>query len=356
MTCYSARSRHIVDYPILQDEEFARLEYRKYSSLLKKLESGEHDRLQAEKVRENIEELQTRIMSLEEAVSLTCLTISKIRDEELYPQVIELAAGLVHMWRNMYECHEVQNHIAQQASLLGNQPGSEPTTDSHCYATSQLEGEVSAWHNSFCNLITLQREYVTILNEWIGLTDCLPDNEGFMRSSSGIRSLCGELEHALKKLPEKVAAEAIKAFLSVIHSIVIQQAEERQLKKKSDNIQSKFHAQLEKHSENAMQSSSQGSHARSYSVSKDDPKLDVFRKRVEEEKARYINSLRTSRAMTLNHLQTSLPNVFHALTGFSGVCVQAFEGISRCSEAAAGAASHSGAVSPAVSSCDDHPL
>lgn len=155
---------------------------------------------------------------------------------------------------------------------------------------------------------------------------------------------------------KQVAAEAIKAFLSVIHSIVLQQAEERQLKKKSDNIESKFHAQLEKHSENAMQSSDQGSHTRSYSVSKDDPKLDVFRKRVEEEKARYINSLRTSRAMTLNHLQTSLPNVFHALTGFSGVCVQAFEGISRCSEAAAAAASHPGAVSPAVSSCDDHPL
>lgn len=93
MLCYAAKSRHIVDYPILQDEEFARLEYRKYSSLLQKLESGDHDRLQAEKVRDNIEELQTRIMSLEEAVSLTCLTISKLRDEELYPQVIELAAG-----------------------------------------------------------------------------------------------------------------------------------------------------------------------------------------------------------------------------------------------------------------------
>jgi hypothetical protein len=85
----------IVDYyyPVLQDEEFARLQYRKYTSLLQRLESGEHDRLHAEKVRDNIEELQTRIMSLEEAVSLACLTISRLRDEELYPQVIELSAG-----------------------------------------------------------------------------------------------------------------------------------------------------------------------------------------------------------------------------------------------------------------------
>uniref|UniRef100_A0ACD5VPA1 Uncharacterized protein n=1 Tax=Avena sativa TaxID=4498 RepID=A0ACD5VPA1_AVESA len=340
-------------YKLVKDEEFARLQYRKYSSLLQRLESGEHDKLQAEKVRGNIEELQIRIMSLEEAVSLSCLTISRLRDEELYPQVIELSAGLVHMWRNMYECHQVQNHIAQQASLLGNRPGSEPTTDSHCYATTQLEVEVSAWHSSFCNLITLQREYVTILNQWISLTDCLPDDDGFMRSSSGIRSLCGELQHALERLPEKSAAEAIKTFLSVIQSIVLQQAEERQLKKKSDNMESKLHSQLEKHSENTMQTLGQASQARTYSVAKDEPKLDAFRKRVEEEKARYLNSLRTSRAMTLNNLQTSLPNVFHALTGFSGFCVQAFEGISRCSEAVA---SHLGAASPAVSSCDEHPL
>jgi hypothetical protein len=102
-----------------------------------------------------------------------------------------------------------------------------------------------------------------------------------------------------------------------------------------------------------MQTSGQASQARTYSVPKDEPKLDAFRKRVEEEKARYLNSLRTSRAMTLNNLQTSLPKVFQALTGFSGVCVQAFEGISRCSEVVA---SHSGVASPAVSSCDEHPL
>jgi hypothetical protein len=78
---------------MLQDEEFARLQYRKNTSLLQRLESGDHDKLHAEKVRDNIEELQARIISLEEAVGLTCLSISKLRDEELYPQIIELSAG-----------------------------------------------------------------------------------------------------------------------------------------------------------------------------------------------------------------------------------------------------------------------
>jgi hypothetical protein len=52
--------------------------------------SEEHDKLDAEKVRDNIEELQSPIISLEESVSLT---ISKLRDEEFHPQVIQLSAG-----------------------------------------------------------------------------------------------------------------------------------------------------------------------------------------------------------------------------------------------------------------------
>ncbi|CAO2208503.1 unnamed protein product [Urochloa humidicola] len=328
-------------YKLVKDEEFARLQYKKHISMLQKLESGEHDKLHAERVRDAIEELQTRIISLEEAVSLACFSISKLRDEELYPQIIELSAGLVHMWRKMYECHQVQNHIAQQASHVGNRPGSEPTSETQCQATSQLEIEVSGWHSAFCNLITLQREYIRTLNQWIKLTDCLPDDDGLMKSSSGIRSLSEELQRALERLPEKVAAEAIKTFMSAIHSIVVQQSEERQLKKKSGNMESKFQTQLEKHSENAAQPPNKNQ----YSVSKNEMKLDAFRKQVEEEKARYLTSIRTSRAMPLNNLQTSLPNVFHALMGFSGVCVQAFEGISRCSEVAV---SHSEAVSPAI--------
>lgn len=46
--CCFTKSRHALDYyhPVLQDEEFARLQYKKYSSLLQRLESGEHDKLQ----------------------------------------------------------------------------------------------------------------------------------------------------------------------------------------------------------------------------------------------------------------------------------------------------------------------
>lgn len=108
------------------------------------------------------------------------------------------------MWRVMYECHQVQNHIAQQINLLESRPGTDPTTDAHQQATAQMEAEVASWHGSFCNLIRSQREYIQILNQWVRLTDCLSDSNGLMGSTSGIRGLCEELQCAFDRLPEKV--------------------------------------------------------------------------------------------------------------------------------------------------------
>lgn len=136
----------------------------------------------------------------------------------------------------------------------------------------------------------------------------------------------------------QVAAEAIKSFLSVIHSIFLQQKEECLLQKKSHRLESKLEKELtsfsdlDKHEENSVGNPALAT------------KLEALKKRVEEEKAKYLNSVRNSRAMTLNNLQTSLPNVFQALMGFAGVCVQAFEGI--CQQTGATGAGHTGSISP----------
>lgn len=44
-------------------------------------------------MREKIDELQIRKVSLQEAVNATSMSIVVLRDEELFPQLIELSAG-----------------------------------------------------------------------------------------------------------------------------------------------------------------------------------------------------------------------------------------------------------------------
>ncbi|KAJ8631399.1 hypothetical protein MRB53_024722 [Persea americana] len=56
-------------------------------------------------------------------------------------------------------------------------------------------------------------------------------------------------------------------------------------------------------------------------------KIDTLKKKVEEEKGKYLNSVNISRAMMLNNLQMGLPNVFQAMTRFSSVCAQSFEAV-----------------------------
>ncbi|EHA8586213.1 hypothetical protein COCNU_scaffold000099G000020 [Cocos nucifera] len=282
---------------------------------------------------------------------------------------------LMQMWRMMYECHQVQNHVAQQVNLLDHHPGTEPTTDSHRHATAQLETEVTSWYSSFCNLLKSQRDYISIINQWVRLTDCLPDSNGIIGSASGIHGLCEELQCAFDRLPDKVlllapkcfhmfqitqgmdrirlpdevAAEAIKSFVSVVHSVVLQQNEECNLQKKSVRLECRLEKELnslwesEKHYEHTIENPVQVADSNHHPLSTKHGKLEAFKKRVEEEKAKYMNSVRMSRAMTLNNLQTSLPNVFQALMGFSGVCVKAFEGINRSIESAT---SHSESISP----------
>lgn len=110
------------------------------------------------------------------------------------------------MWRTMYQCHQVQNHIAQQMNHLHGHSAAEPTTESHIQAASQLEAEVDKWHSSLHGLLRAQREYAHTLNQWVRLTDCLPAASEGAVGPCRIFRLCEEWQLALDRLPEKVPA------------------------------------------------------------------------------------------------------------------------------------------------------
>ncbi|KAL0908909.1 hypothetical protein M5K25_023422 [Dendrobium thyrsiflorum] len=312
-------------YKQVKEDELAKSQLKKMISLLEKLETIENDYTKSEKLRLDVETLQTQILSLQESINATCLSISKLRDEELYPQLVELTFGFLRMWRTMYECHQVQNHISQQANLLDNHPGTEPTTDSHRFATVQLENEVASWHASFCHLLKSLRSYAHVLNQWVRLTDCLPYCINAPKSMKGIHSLCEEWQLALGQLPDKVAADSIKSLVSVIHSIVLQQNVELSQQKKSKRLENRLEKEL--NSINPAPSTDPDNQP-----PLNNTKLEALKKRVEEEKAKYLSSICLSRAMTLNNLHASLPNVFQALMGFSNVCLQALNGIVQSAE------------------------
>lgn len=131
----------------------------------------------------------------------------------------------------------------------------------------------------------------------------------------------------------QVASEAIKNLLSAIHSIVLQQAEECSLLKKWEKLERRLQKELNSlfELENKLEGSVVGDTLQSLSpkhpLSVKRTKIEALKKRVEDAKAKYLNSVQVSRTMTVNNLQTSLPNVFQALMGFASVCTQSFEAV-----------------------------
>ncbi|GMH01435.1 hypothetical protein Nepgr_003274 [Nepenthes gracilis] len=228
-------------YKAVMEEETAKLELRRKSLMLQKQENENADWNRIEKTRVAIENLESDILRLQEFISQSSSSILALIDKELHPQFVALVSGLMHMWRTMFQCHQVQHHISQQLNHLSSHHSTDLTTgEYHCEATVQLESEVSFWYNSLCRLAKSQREYVRALFRWIQLTDSLLVDVRQNDCASAIRAVCEEWKLAVDRLSEKVALEAIKRFLSVIHSMISQQQEECSLKKKSDKMEKRL--------------------------------------------------------------------------------------------------------------------
>ncbi|KAK8703031.1 hypothetical protein V6N13_021361 [Hibiscus sabdariffa] len=230
----------------------------------------------------------------------------------------------------MYEIHQVHTHIVQQLKYLNFIPSTEPTSEIHRQSTLQLELEVQQWHSSFCNLVKSQRDYIQSLAGWLRLSLFQFRKDPLLRNSeeSKIYSFCDEWHLAVDRIPDKVASEGIKSFLTVIHAIVVQQAEEHKQKKKADSAFKEFEKKAtelrsleSKHGSFSMPEMSK------HPVADKRTKVEMLRAKAEEEKHKHDKSASVTRAMTLNNLQMGFPHVFQAMVGFSSVCMQAFESV-----------------------------
>lgn len=322
-------------YKEVKDAETFKIEHDKRVEHLRKLELKRADYMKTEKTKKEIEKLESQMMVASQAIETTSAEIVKLRDTELYPQLLELVKGLMCMWRSMYECHQVQTHIVQQLKYLNIIPSAEPTSEIHRQSTLQLELEVQQWHLSFCSLVKAQRDYIQSLTGWLRLSLFQFNKNTLSRTSeeSRIYSLCEEWQQAVDRIPDKVASEAIKSLLTAIHSIVVQQQEEQKQKKRAECAFKELEKKtielrsLESKYGPFCAAETLGSGRNKDPVGEKHAKVAFLRAKAEEEKSKHDKSVSITRAMTLNNLQMGFPHLFQAIVGFSSVCMQAFESL-----------------------------
>lgn len=79
----------------LQNAETLKLEHEKKTEQLRKLELKRADYVKTEKAKKEVEKLESRMMVASQAIETTSAEIIKLRESELYPQLIELVKGSV---------------------------------------------------------------------------------------------------------------------------------------------------------------------------------------------------------------------------------------------------------------------
>ncbi|XP_075502896.1 protein ALTERED PHOSPHATE STARVATION RESPONSE 1-like [Primulina tabacum] len=318
----------------VKEEVNAKVEFGRKSLLLQRQEE-DHDWVKAEKTRLTVESLESYILSTQESINGSYSTISKLINEELHPQIVALASGLMHMWHTMHKCHQVQSHISQQLIHLADQQYIEPTSEYHLQAAAQLHTEVTSWYNSFCKLVKFQREYVGTLKKWTELTSCLA-NIGTPQSDNSLKldALLGEWLNQLNNLHDKIVSETIKGLISAVETIVLKQQEEYNMRKRSEKLGRKLERELNSLSE--VEFRFEGSFSlgevNSVTTSKHPllsrrAKVEALKTLADEQKAKYVNCVKATQALILNNLQTRLPNVFRVLTDYSKAYVHCFEAI-----------------------------
>lgn len=161
--------------------------------------------------------------------------------------------------------------------------------------------------------------------------------------------ICEEWQRALGCLPDKVASEAIKSLAEVVKAMVGKQGEEIKQKNKVEKLEKLWEkkARALRPWEEEEEEEDKKRRRRRKRRGEDDDDDDegrvagrmmpaiglmerkqavaAMKKKVEGEMMKHGRAVQDTRVLTMNNLQTGLPGVLEAMTGFSAVCSQAFQ-------------------------------
>ncbi|XP_010242855.1 PREDICTED: uncharacterized protein LOC104587099 [Nelumbo nucifera] len=213
----------------IKEEEKTRLVHERKSRQLKHLDEKGAESHKVDSTRTTVKNLSTKIKIAIEFVDRISNKISKLRDEELWPQINELIQGLLNMWKVMLECHQNQCQVIVEAKNLDAIVFNRKLSSAQLEATVQFQHELLNWISNFSGWISAQKGFVDSLNGW--LLKCLhyePEEtpDGMAPFSPGrigaplIFVICHQWSQALEGISEREVVEAMCGFaLSVKHNI-----------------------------------------------------------------------------------------------------------------------------------------
>uniref|UniRef100_A0A1D1XPU2 Putative DNA helicase INO80 n=1 Tax=Anthurium amnicola TaxID=1678845 RepID=A0A1D1XPU2_9ARAE len=188
---------------------------------LKRLDERGAEAHKVDSIQALVRKLSTKIRIEIQAVDSISDHISRLRDEELWPQLNELIQGFVGMWRAMMECHRRQCQAILESRNLDVIACNGQSYDAHMEATQHLELTLLKWIETFCSWFNAQRNFAKALNGWLSkcvLNEPEVTDDGFAPFSPGrlgappIFIICNQWSQVMDNTSGREVVAAMQAF------------------------------------------------------------------------------------------------------------------------------------------------
>ncbi|XP_022954122.1 nitrate regulatory gene2 protein-like [Cucurbita moschata] len=329
--------------------EVMKFEYQKKVAALNKLKKKGSNFEAIEKAKATVSHLHTRYIVDMQSMDSTVSEINRIRDEQLYPKLVQLVNGMASMWEIMHFHHGGQLKAVAALRTLDIPQSPKETSDHHHERTVQLWAVVQEWHSQLEKLVTRQKEYIKALSNWLRL-NLIPTESSLKEKVSSpprvrsppIQSLLHVWQDHLEKLPDEVLRNAIFTFATVINTIVQSQEEEMKLKVKCQETEKELARKskqfkdwqkkyVQRRAPNADEANQEETGDKD-AIAERQAAVEAVEKRLEEEREEHQKLCLHVREKSLGSLKNQLPELFRALFEFSLACSRMYRHLKSISQ------------------------
>ncbi|KAK8705731.1 hypothetical protein V6N13_049325 [Hibiscus sabdariffa] len=220
-------------YDEVKVEEKLRIIHAKTCRHLKSLNHKGGNARRVDSAKSLIKDVSTKMRVAVQVIDKVAISINKLMDEELWPEIDELIHRLFGMWKVMMECHSCQCQKVMEAKCFDFIALNEKLSDTHLEVAMRLKLELQNWSLSFSSWIEAQRGFVKGLNGWLRRCIVYEPNET-TDGASPLSPSRGGAPHVFvilnkwseamdkNKLSEKEVAEAVHGLVKNVNQVVEQ--------------------------------------------------------------------------------------------------------------------------------------
>ncbi|KAF8731882.1 hypothetical protein HU200_015826 [Digitaria exilis] len=326
--------------PLAQEFEVIKVTYQRKLAVLNRKKQRGVSSSSIEKTKSIVSHLHTKYIVDSQTMESTVAEINRLRDQQLYPKLLELVKGLWHMWDIIYFHHKAQLRIIIELKSSDISVAARETSEQHHERTVQLWHVVQEWHAQFDKFMTYQKEYVGSLYSWIKLnvipidTNLKPNSSQPHETTPPIKRLLHAWHDILEKLPHASAKKAINTFAEVVNTILVQQEDELKLRIKIEETRRDFEKKRRQFDEWAQKNWDRGASipdgnnpGRSDPAAERKAVVDRLENVLKDLEDQYKTQCKVVRDKSLNLLRSNLPELFSVVSDFSLQSAGYFKGL-----------------------------